>query len=167
MKKKKFLMYFIIIFLILLVIGMGYLIYINVTYNENEIEFNEYTPEQEISDEQLRETVIKLYFLNKETNELEEEKREIDSKNLLENPYKYLVELLIEGPKNENLKKLIPEGITIIGAEIENGIVTLKFSNNFMENQEINDNEIIMNSIEKTLKELNEVEKIEIINSEE
>ena len=163
MKKKKIVMYCIIIFFILLLIGMGYLIYININYNENEI--LEYTPAEEISDKQLRETVVSLYFLKKETNELGEERRGIDSKDLLENPYKFLVELLINGPENETLEKLIPEGIKIENAEIKNGIAYLYLSDNFLENSEIANKELIINSIEKTLQQLNEVEKIEIVNN--
>ena len=34
-------------------------------------EYTEYTPEQEISDEQLRQTKVNLYFKNKETGEVE------------------------------------------------------------------------------------------------
>lgn len=159
MKKRKIIMYIAIIFIVLLIFGIGYLVYINVN---NEEETKEYTPEQEISDEQMRETVVNLYFLNEETNELEMERRAIDSKLLLENPYKTLIMLLMEGPQSENLKKIMPEYITINNVEFKNGVVFLNLSNNF-ENEE--KKELIIQSIEKTLKQLNEVEQIEIINN--
>lgn len=159
MDKRKILMYGIIIFIIILILGIGYLVYININ-SEEEIE-REYTPEQEISDEKMRETIVDLYFLYEETNQLEIERRQIDSKKLLDNPYKELIMLLIEGPRNENLKKIMPEYITINNVEIKNGIVFINFSDNF-ENSE--KKELIINSIEKTLKQFNEVEKIEIIN---
>ena len=42
--------------------------------NKNKIEKNEiieeYTPEEEISDEQLRNTIISLYFINKDNGEI-------------------------------------------------------------------------------------------------
>lgn len=161
MKRKKIVMYSIVVFFILLIIGIGYLIYINVNYNKNQIDISEYTPEQEITDDQLRNTVISLYFLNKETNVLEEERRQTDSKILLENPYKYLIELLIQGPENQDLVKIIPEGTKIVDAKINNGIVSLKFSEKFSNNEET-----IINSIEKTLKQLNEVVSIEILNNQ-
>ena len=159
MKKRKIIMYIAIIFIVLLIFGIGYLVYINVN---NEEETKEYTPEQEISDEQMRETVVNLYFLNEETNELEMERRAIDSKLLLENPYKTLIMLLMEGPQSENLRKIMPEYITINNVEFKNGVVFLNLSNNF-ENEE--KKELIIQSIEKTLKQLNEVEQIEIINN--
>lgn len=161
MKRKKIVMYSIVVFFILLIIGIGYLIYINVNYNKNQIDISEYTPEQEITDDQLRNTVISLYFLNKETNVLEEERRQTDSKILLENPYKYLIELLIQGPENQDLVKIIPEGTKIVDAKINNGIVSLEFSEKFSNNEET-----IINSIEKTLKQLNEVVSIEILNNQ-
>ncbi len=68
----------------------------------------EYQPEEEISNEQMRQTIVSLYYKNKETGELMPEGRIIDSKKLLGNPYKKLVELLIEQPKNDKLESAIP-----------------------------------------------------------
>ena len=158
MKNKKIIIYIVIIFLILLILGIGYLVYINIKYNENNI--NEYIPEEEISDMELRKTVISLYFCNPETNSIEEEKREIDSKNLLDNPYKYLVQLLLEGPKGENFCKIFPAEITIEEAYFENGTVYLKFSSVLVENKDL-----IIESLQKTLKNLNEAQKIEIVDN--
>lgn len=158
MKNKKIIIYIVIIFLILLILGIGYLVYINIKYNENNI--NEYIPEEEISDMELRKTVISLYFCNPETNSIEEEKREIDSKNLLDNPYKYLVQLLLEGPKGEKFCKIFPAEITIEEAYFENGTVYLKFSSVIDENKDL-----IIESLQKTLKNLNEVQKIEIVDN--
>lgn len=61
----------------------------------------EYQPEEEITNEQMRQTIVSLYYKNKDTKELMPEGRVIDSKELLENPYKKLVELLTEAPKND------------------------------------------------------------------
>ena len=100
MKKKEGI--FIVLFLILIVVILGLVIYIS---NKNKVENNEiieeYTPEEEISDEQLRNTIISLYFINKESGEINPEARTININDLIDNPYKYLLEQLIEGPKNE------------------------------------------------------------------
>ena len=61
--KKKTIMYIGIIFLILIIILIGYLVYIN--HHNNNTQIIEYTPEAEITDEQLRQTIVTLYFMNK------------------------------------------------------------------------------------------------------
>lgn len=169
MAKKKFLMYIGIVFLILIIFYLGYLVYININYNKNIIS-EEFIPEEELSDENLRQTIITLYFMDTETATLMPEARKIDAKKLLENPYKLLVELLIEGPKNEKLIKIIPEDTKINDVKIINGIVNIDFSKEFIENQNLGkaQEELIINSILKTLKELTEVKGIKIlINGEE
>jgi len=136
MQNKKILMYAGIIVLILIILGLGYLIYMNISFEKKEdIIFDEYTPEAEITDEQLRETIVTLYFMNIETGDLMAEARQIDAKELLENPYKKIVELLIDGPKNEELIKIIPEGTYINNISESNGIVTIDFSEEFIKEQ--------------------------------
>lgn len=171
MQNKKIFMYVGIIVLILIIIGLGYLICKNISFEKNEnIIMNEYTPQAEITDKQLRETIVTLYFMNIETAELAPEARQIDVKELLENPYKKLIELLIEGPKNEKLIKIIPDGTIINNIEEQNGIVTIDFSENFIKDQVLGkeQEELIINSIVNTLTELTEVAEIKIlINGEE
>ena len=80
MKKK-----IICIFLILtLLIILGFFIYKNfiVKNNTNE-EIQDYTPQEEISEQQLRETVVTLYFSDKENKNLIPEARKIDANNLI------------------------------------------------------------------------------------
>ena len=171
MQNKKILMYAGIIVLVLIILGLGYLIYMNVSFEKNEdIIFDEYTPEAEITDEQLRETIVTLYFMNIETGELMAEARPIDAKELLENPYKKILELLIDGPKNKELIKIIPEGTYINSISESNGVVTIDFSEEFIKEQILgkDQEEIIINSITNTLTELTEVSEIKIlINGEE
>lgn len=137
--------------------------------NEN-MDFTEYTPQEEISTEQLRQTLITLYFKNKETGMLMPEARMIDSKILLNNPYSELVKLLLEGPKNESLEKLIPEGTSINNVEINKGIVYIDFSEEFIKVGDLGAEEEskIIYSIVNTLTELTEVSGVKIlINGEE
>ena len=101
MKKKIFMG----IFLTLLIIGLIYMIVVNTVFNKNEEIINEYIPEVEISDSELRKTLITLYFLDNEGN-IKSENRIIDSKELLRDPFLVLIGMLIEGPKDKNLKKL-------------------------------------------------------------
>ena len=61
MKNKKILMYIIIIVLILFILAMGFLVINNHKKDKNNV-IEEYTPEQEITDEQLRQTNVTLYF---------------------------------------------------------------------------------------------------------
>lgn len=162
----------IILIVILLVVIGGTIVLVtrNGKENSKEPEITEYTPQEEISSEQLRQTLITLYFKNKETGEIMPEARMLDSKLLLNNPYNELVKLLIEGPKNESLEKLIPEGTTVNNVEISKGIVYIDFSEEFINlgNLGAEEENKIIYSIVNTLTELTEVSGIKIlINGEE
>ena len=163
MKNKKFFMYLIIIILILLILFVGYFI-LKKNNNKNKI-ISEYIPEQEITEEQLRTTIITLYFLDKETLLLAPEARKIDAKDLINNPYEKLINLLIEGPKNENLIKLIPENTKINKAEIIDDTLYLDFSEDFIKEQNLGEDQerLIIKSIVNTLTELTEINKIKIL----
>ena len=133
-------------------------------------EFTEYTPQEEISNEQLRQTLITLYFKNKDNGMLMPEARMIDSKALLNNPYNELVKLLVEGPKNESLQKLIPEETKVNNVEIIKGIVYIDFSEEFTKvgDMGVEEENKIIESIVNTLTELTEVNGVKIlINGEE
>lgn len=164
MKKKEGI--FIVLFLILIVVILGLVIYIS---NKNKVENNEiieeYTPEEEISDEQLRNTIISLYFINKESGEINPEARTININDLIDNPYKYLLEQLIEGPKNEKLQKVIPDNTKINNVELKGDILYIDFSHEFIDNAlEGKENESkIIETIVKTVTELNEVNAIKIL----
>ena len=64
MNNKKIVMYVSILILILIVLGAGFLIYKNNKKNKNKNKNQEYIPQEEITDEQLRQTIITLYFFN-------------------------------------------------------------------------------------------------------
>lgn len=156
-----------VILLIILIIVIGGLVFglTNGEKEKNENNFTEYTPQEEISTEQLRQTLVTLYFKNKESGQLMPEARMLDSKILLNNPYSELIELLIEGPKNESLQKLIPEGTKINEIKFEKGIVYIDFSKEFIktENMGVEEEIKILNSIINTLTELTEVEGVKIL----
>ena len=133
--------------------------------NTDISQVDEYIPEQEITEEGLRQTAVNLYFQNKETKELDKEARMIDSKILLKEPYKELILLLIEGPKNEKLEGTIPKETKINNVSLENGIVKIDFSKEFVENHidDVLTKENTVKSIVNTLTELTEVNGIKIL----
>ena len=157
---KKLSMYLIIVLLIIIFLFVGWFAIKNHKNHKNNKKINEYIPEEEISNKQLRMTNISLFFLNKENGEIEEEIRKIDSKELLNNPEEKLINYLIEGPKNEKLKKIIPENIKLINIDKNNGNLLIEFSENI---SNLENYEKIEKAIIQTVSQLNEINKIEII----
>lgn len=155
-----------------IIIGLIILLAIIIMFltKDTEVDFVEYTPEEEITEEQERQTMVKLYFKNKETGELDTEARLIDVKNLANNPYELLVNMLIEGPKNDKLERLIPEGTKINKVELQRNVVVIDFFEGFIKNHpggaDLESKTIY--SIVNTLTELTEVDGVKIlINGEE
>jgi len=159
MKNKKI---FIIIIGIIICIVIG--VCISKWLKQNKVETTtEITPKEEMTEEQERQTIISLYYTNIETNTLIPEARVIDAKNLLENPYKTLVEYLIENPKNDKLKSSIPEGTKVNNAEFSGEALTIDLSKEFIENQNEETISLAVNAIVNTLTELNEVNSVKFL----
>jgi len=150
----------IIVMLILLIIGG--VIFFCTRNRQEEVVQGEITPEEEISEEQERKTMISLYF--KQTGELTNENRMIDVKVLAENPYKALVEMLIEGPKTEKLQSTIPDGTRINDISINGECIHIDLSKEFINNHEggLDNESKTIYSIVNTLTELNEVNFVRI-----
>ncbi|MBO5349734.1 MAG: GerMN domain-containing protein [Clostridia bacterium] len=131
---------------------------------ENNVVENEIIPEEEISDEQLRETTINLYFVN-ENNEIAEEIRKVDSKILLNNPYSEVMNLLLSGPKSDNLKSVIPENVRVNSIQKSGECLIIDFSKEFIENQ-VDDVEIhglVISQIVDTMTQFTEINAIKIL----
>ena len=96
--------------------------------------FTEYTPQQEISDEQYRSTIVKLFFKEINSNNLCVENRSVDAKQLIENPYLTLMNLLISGPNDESLEKTIPDGTIVNDIKLVGDIILIDLSKEFIEN---------------------------------
>lgn len=157
---KKIFVFIIIVILILIGVGVWYLFNSGISKKENEI-----IPEEEISDTQMRQTIVSLYFYNNTTKSLVSEGRLIDVKELLQEPYKKLMELLIEGPQNETLSKTIPEGTKINKVELKGDILYLDLSKEFTESHtggEENES-ITIYSIVNTMTRLTEVNGVKIL----
>lgn len=149
----------IIIVLVIAIAITGILLWSNRSKNMEE---NVIQPQEEITDEQMRTALVTLYYMNKETKELTPEGKMIDVKKLLADPYETLINLLIEQPKNEKLQSAIPNGTKVLGAEVKGDIVYLDLSNEFIENNSVEEKTII-NAIVNTLTELNEVNGVKIL----
>lgn len=152
----------IVILVILIGVGGWYFLF----YNKNtEVVTNEIVPEEEISEEQMRQTIVSLYFFNETTQSLAPEGRLIDVKELLDNPYMKLMELLIQGPQNESLVATIPEGTKVNKAEVKGDILYLDLSKEFIDNHsggEEQESRTIY-SIVNTMTNLTEVDAVKIL----
>ena len=155
----------IVIVAIVLLIMIGIIIFL-FWGKEEEVEFiEEYTPQQEISQEQERQTIVSIYYNNKETNTLMPEARLIDVKELAKNPYVVLLNLAIQKPKSDKLESAIPEGTQVISVEVKQDIAYVNLSSEFIENHQggAEKEAESVYAIVNTLTELNEVNSIRIL----
>ena len=164
MKNKKIL-FLLICVLVIILVSLFFIVKkfnTNQTVEENSI-YNDYIPEEEISSEQMRETIVTLYFVNS-NQDLKSEGKRIDSATLLENPYKTLVELLLAGPQTEGFVKIFPENTQILDTSLgDNNCVTLNFSEELLNFENDNQKYSIINCLLNTLTQLNEVNSIKIL----
>ena len=152
---------------LILIIIIGIYIYNNISIEKNVDEYQDYTPQEEISEEQMRQTKVILFFANSETGELESETKIVDANLLIKEPYKEIMNLLIKGPQSSNLKKLIPEGTALHDIKVEKSCAIINLSNEFL-NYETDENKLkIINSIVNTLTNLKEINSVKfLINGE-
>ena len=163
MKIKRWLIVLIGIFIIITIIAVVYKLKIKNT--DNIIQ-----PEEEISEEEERRTLVTLFFKSKVTNKLEPEVQLVDVKELVKSPYEVLVNLLIKGPKNDVMERLLPENTKINGINIEGDKLIIDFSEEFIKDHKEGeeDEKLTIDSLVNTLTELTEVNSIKIlINGEE
>lgn len=164
MKSKKIIIIFSILLIIILIGGYFAIKYVKEKQGENT-KSEEYIPQEEISEEQLRQTIVSLYFPSKETKELVPEARLVDIKEIINDPCDKLVNLLIEGPKSEKEEKIIPENTKLNKSYMEDDCVTLDFSVEFL-NYDKSDEKAkdkMINSIVNTLTQLTEVNQVKIL----
>lgn len=162
MKNKKIIIIFIILLLIIIVGGYYAIKYVKKQNEQTLVE--EYIPQEEISNDQLRQTIVSLFFVSKDTNELVPEARLVDIKEIINNPYEKIVNLLIEGPKNEKNERIIPENTKLLKNYMEGDCLILDFSEDLLNyNKEKNGKENIQKSLLNSLTQLTEVNKIKIL----
>lgn len=153
-----------ILLVILLIVGAGFCLW-KYSQNEQKEEITQYTPQEEISIEQERQTLVTLYFVNKETKMLMPEARLIDAKLLTQNPYATLVGLLLNGPKNDKLESVIPEGTRLNKVEVQKDMAIVDLSEEFIKgvSKGAEEESKIVYSIVNTLVELTEIESVKIL----
>lgn len=138
---------------------------------KNYIKKNEtiYEPEEEISEDAERKTLVNLYYKNKVNNKVEPVVELIDVKELVNNPYSTLFGLLTKEPKNQNFERIIPEKTIVNKAKMQGDMLILDLSEEFIANTEGEENERnIVESITRTMTQLTEVNAIKfLINGEE
>ena len=158
MNKKYLIIVTVICSLFILLIGYYFIFKDN--SNTQEI-----LPEEEISEEQYRKTMVTLYYKNKNTNELMPEVRLIDVKLLINEPYITLVKMLMEEPKNESLESTIPKDTKINKIELKSDILFIDFSKEFIENHPggMDEEKNTVYSIVNTVTELTEVNGVKIL----
>ena len=146
------------------------MIVVNTVLNKNEKIIDEYIPEVEISDKEYRKTMVTLYFENESENKVASETRIIDSKELLREPYRALLGMLLLGPKDSSLKSIIPEDTKVLGTTLKGSCLIVDLSNEFVDNspEDVNRKCDMIYTIVNTLTELKEVEAVRfLINGEE
>ena len=153
MNRKKIIIFFSILLIIIAI--SGYFIIKNIKKNKEETLVQEYIPQEEIGESQARQTIVSLYFPDKEKQEIKPEARLIDIKEIINTPYEKLLEMLIQGPKNDKLERVIPEGTKVLKTYMENDCLVIDFSKDFLN--------YMVKSIVNTLTELTEVNKIKIL----
>ena len=165
MKNKKLLFLLTFVLIIILILLFFIIRKFNQTSESTNEENNlsEYTPEEEIKAEDLRKTLVSLFFLDEKNQELKNEGKLIDSAELLDNPYQKLVELLLQGPVSQDLKSVFPENTKLLNTTIDKTCVILNFSEELLNFTYDNQKYFIINSILNTLTELNEVDSIKIL----
>ena len=167
MKNKKIIIIFLSLFIIILIGGYFAIKYAKEKNEEEKVE--EYTPQEEISEDQLRQTIVSLYFPEKETKELTPEARLVDIKEIINKKYEKIVNLLIEGPKNDKNERVIPENTKLLKSYMEQDCLILDFSSEILnynkEDEKAKDN--IKNSLLKSLTQLTEVNSIKILVNEQ
>lgn len=164
MKNKKHIILFICLFLIILVSGIFLIKYLNEKKQNSEIE--EYIPEEEFTEtDNNRQTIVTLYFINQQTSKLMPEARMVDVKEMLDNPYMKLLNLLIEGPKNQDLSKSFPENTKILEIKKDGDTLIINLSKEFIESLQKDENikNLTIKSIVNTETELTEINKVKFL----
>lgn len=126
--------------------------------------YNEIIPEEEITDSQLRETTIYLYFIG-ENNELKEVVEKVDSKKLIEDPYFIAFNILISKRNEDNIRTYIPDNVRVNSITRNRECLTIDLSKEFVENMDDNVEVqgLAISQIVNTMTQFNEINAIKIL----
>lgn len=89
----------------------------------------------------------------------------MDIKDLVNLPYEKLANLLIEGPKNEKLKKIIPDNTKVLKSYTEKDCLILDFSSDILsyDKEDKNSKQNLINSIVYTMTQFTEINSVKIL----
>lgn len=162
MENKKTITIFGILLIIILVGGFFGIKYAK---NKTQNKIKEYTPEQEITDEQSRQTIVSLFFVDGETGQLVPEAKLVDIKELVNLPYEKLANLLIDGPKNDKLKKTIPDNTKILKSYTDKDCLVLDFSSDILsfDKEDKNAKQNLINSVVYTMTQFTEINSVKFL----
>lgn len=161
--------YIIIIGVLVIIIAIILWFYFNKETEVTKIT-QEIIPEQEITDEQLRNTIVTLFFINNKTGELDMDSKLIDVKKLINNPYEELINLWLLGSNNENLKNNCSKNVKLNAVKLEDNCLIVDLSKEFIDEYKGDEKEVpkTIYGLVNTLTELTEVDCVKItINGEE
>lgn len=125
---------------------------------------NEIVPEEEISDAQLRETTVNLYYVGA-NNDLKPILKKIDSKRLIENPYLTTMQILLEKPTDSDICTCIPDNVRINKIEKKGECLVIDFSKEFLDNMEENVEKqgLCISQIVNTMTQFTEINAVKIL----
>lgn len=110
----------------------------------------------------MQTATLHLYFANETGDALVETEKEVQySSNI--SMEKLIVENLLEGPDEKNLKATLPEGTELISVTTTNGICYVNFNEGFMnQNYEIQE-AIVIYSIVDSLSEVTTINRVQLL----
>ncbi|MBR3255620.1 MAG: GerMN domain-containing protein [Clostridia bacterium] len=125
----------------------------------------EYIPQEEITEDQERMATVNLYFPNTEKNKLEIETKLVDIREMMNIPYEKIINLLMEGPKKDNLENVIPKNTKVLKSYMDKDCLVLDLSKDFLnyDMEKENAKENLINSIVYSLTELTEVNSVKFL----
>ncbi len=156
----KKVIYCLIVLVFILVIV--YAVFKNTKNVEVETNIIDYVPQEEISNAQNRTTLLTLYFVDPTTGTLMPEVRQLDVKEIIDNPYEKIMNLLLEGSQNESIGKTIPDGTKVNSVVLENENLIIDLSKEFIQKYDISSEEQkkIIYSIVDTFIQLKEISSV-------
>lgn len=163
--KKKFFIFIFIFLMIFIILISTYIIY-NKKNNDKlkKYQNNEYQPEEEFPETGNYDTSISLYLIDPTSGILTDKNIVLDARKLIDNPYKYIINLLINPPDNLKMQSAIAKGTKVNNCVMDKGVLTVDFSSEFLNSTGTNS----VYSIVNTLSQFNEVDGVIIkINGEE
>lgn len=156
---KKIVCCLVVLVFILVII---YAVFKNTNNVEIETDITEYVPQEEISNAQNRTTLLTLYFVNPSTGSIVPEVKQIDVKDIINEPYEKIMNLLLEGSQNQDIGKIIPDGTKLNSIYLEKEVLVIDLSREFIDGFKDNSEEQskVMEAISNTFLELKEVSSV-------